>query len=278
MSLFDDLQASIAYIRGQIGERLPRVGLVLGSGLGELAASLNDAVEIEYSAIPGFPNPTVAGHHGRLIVGSMGGIGVACLQGRVHAYEGYPAELLGYGVRTLAGLGVSDLILTNAAGSLRAEVEPGRLMLIEDHINFSGVNPLVGENDDRLGPRFPDMTEAWDPQLRALAQEAAEEAGIADLASGVYLMVKGPNFETPAEIRMMIGMGAHAVGMSTVPEFIAARHAGLRVLGISSITNLGAGMQGRALTHEVTMSEGARAAIPLRALLERLVPKLGTGG
>ena len=275
MSLFDDLQLSIAHIKEQIGGRQPRIGLVLGSGLNELAASLKDAIEIEYSDIPRFPTPTVAGHHGRLIVGSLGGVEVACLQGRVHAYEGQPADKLGYGVRTLAGLGVGTMILTNAAGSLRADVGPGRLMLIEDHINFSGINPLVGENDDRLGPRFPDMTDAWNPDLRALAHESAAEGGVNDLTSGVYLMVKGPNFETPAEIRMMIGMGAHAVGMSTVPECIVARHAGLRVLGISSITNLGAGMQGGALTHEETMSEGARAAVPLRALLEKLIPKLG---
>lgn len=275
MSLFDDLQASIAYIVGRIAGRQPRVGLVLGSGLNDLAASLENPIEIEYSDIPCFPSPTVAGHHGRLIVGSIGGVQVACLQGRVHAYEGQPAERLGYGVRALAEIGVETLILTNASGSLRAEVGPGRLMVIEDHINISGINPLVGENDDRLGPRFPDMTDAWDPDLRALVYEAAAEAGVTDLASGIYLMVQGPNFETPAEIRMMIGMGAHAVGMSTVPECIVARHAGLRVLGISSITNLGAGMQGGALTHEETMSEGARAAIPLRALLECLIPKLG---
>lgn len=277
MSLFDDLQASIANIRGRIGERRPRIGLVLGSGSNDLAALLDDTVEIEYSEIPGFPSPTVSGHHGKLIVGMMTGVEVACLQGRVHAYEGYRAERLGYGVRTLAGLGVETLILTNAAGSLRADVGPGRLMLIEDHINFSGVNPLVGENDDRLGPRFLDLTEAWDPELRELAQEAAAEAGITDLTTGIYLMVKGPNFETPAEIRMMIGLGAHAVGMSTVPECVVARHAGLRVLGISSITNLGAGMQGGALTHDKTMAEGARAAIPLRELLLRLIPKLGAG-
>ncbi|TNE32102.1 MAG: purine-nucleoside phosphorylase [Alphaproteobacteria bacterium] len=275
MTLFDDIQASAAFLKDRLGERRPRIGLVLGSGLNDLAASLSDAMEIEYSAIPRFPTTTVSGHHGKLIVGSMGGVEVACLQGRVHAYEGQPAEKLGYGVRTLAGIGVEILILTNAAGSLRSDVGPGRLMLIEDHINFSGVNPLVGENDDRLGPRFPDMTDAWSADLRELAQKAAADAHVDDLTSGVYLMVKGPNFETPAEIRMMIGMGAHAVGMSTVPECIVARHAGLRVLGISSITNLGAGMQGGALTHEETMSEGARAAIPLRALLERLIPKLG---
>lgn len=275
MSLFDDLKTSIAFLNGRLGERRPRVGLVLGSGLNDLAASLTNPIDIEYNEIPCFPTPTVSGHHGRLIVGSMGGIDVACLQGRVHAYEGQPAEKLGYGVRTLAGVGVDTMILTNAAGSLRADVGPGRLMVIEDHINFSGVNPLVGENDDRLGPRFPDMTDAWSAELRALAHQAALEAGVNDLTSGVYLMVKGPNFETPAEIRMMIGLGAHAVGMSTVPECIVARHAGLRVLGISSITNLGAGMQGGALTHEETMSEGARAAVPLRALLEKLIPKLG---
>lgn len=275
MSLFDDLQLSVAHIKGCIGERQPQIGLVLGSGLSHLAASLNDAIEIEYADIPRFPIPTVAGHHGKLIVGSMGGVEVACLQGRVHAYEGQAVENLGYGVRTLAGIGVETMILTNAAGSLRADVGPGRLMLIEDHINFSAINPLVGENDDRLGPRFPDMTNAWNADLLALAQEAAVEAGITDLTGGTYLMVKGPNFETPAEIRMMIGMGAHAVGMSTVPECIVARHAGLRVIGISSITNLGAGMQGEALTHEETMREGARAVVPLGALLERLIPKLG---
>ena len=277
MSLFDDLQLSIGHIKGRIGERKPRIGLVLGSGLNNLAASLSDPVTIDYADIPRFPATTVEGHHGRLIVGAMGGIEVACLQGRVHAYEGHPAERLGYGVRTMAGIGVETLILTNAAGSLRADVGPGRLMVIEDHINFSGVNPLVGANDDRLGPRFPDMTDAWSKELRALVHESAAEAGISDLASGTYIMVKGPNFETPAEIRMMIGMGAHAVGMSTVPECIVARHAGLKVIGISSITNLGAGMQGGALTHEETMSEGARAAVPLRALLERLIPRLGAG-
>ena len=275
MSLYDNLQLSIGYINSRIGDRRPRIGMVLGSGLNDLATSLSNPIEIEYSDIPCFPTPTVFGHHGRLIVGAISGVDVACLQGRVHAYEGHPAEKLGYGVRTLAGIGIETLIVTNAAGSLRTDVGPGRLMLIEDHINLSDVNPLVGENDDRLGPRFPDMTDAWSADLRVLAHEAAAEAGVTDLSSGTYLMVKGPNFETPAEIRMMIGMGAHAVGMSTVPECIVARHAGLRVIGVSSITNLAAGLHVGALTHEETMSEGARAAVPLRAMLEKLVPKLG---
>jgi purine-nucleoside phosphorylase len=214
----------------------PRLGMILGSGLGAVADDVANATAIRYTEIPHFPLPTAKGHQGRLVLGTLENHAVAVLQGRSHLYEGYTAEQVAFPVRVLAALGARILIVTNAAGGLTGKVRTGDLMLITDHINFSGTNPLVGPNDDILGPRFPDMSEPYDPALRELARKVAREEGIT-LRAGVYVGVLGPSYETPAELEMLRGWGADAVGMSTVTEVIAARHAGLRVLGVTAITN-----------------------------------------
>jgi len=251
----------------------PRLGLVLGSGLGTVADALDPVAVVPYEELPGFPASSVAGHAGRLVLGELGGLPVACLQGRAHVYEGHPAAALRTPVRTLRRAGVEALVLTNAAGSLRPEVGPGRLMLIADHINLLGMNPLTGPNDDAVGPRFPSLRDAYDPALRERLHAVAERAGI-PLAEGVYLATAGPSFETPAEIRAFRVLGADAVGMSTVPEVIVARHAGLRVAAVSTITNLAEGMGGEALSHEQTLAAATAAAGDLRALLEGLCERL----
>lgn len=256
--MIDTIEKCAAAIKAAHGGEIPRVAIQLGSGLNAVADALEDTTLLSYADIPGFPQPSVQGHAGRLLIGSFRGEPLLCLQGRVHYYEGQglqPAVIL---VRTLKALEVEILTLTNAAGSLNEEMGLGSLMAITDHINFSGANPLIGPNDDSVGVRFPDMTEAYDPALRALLHEAAEETGT-KLHEGVYLMVTGPSFETPAEIRAFRTLGADAVGMSTVPECIVANHCGLRVVGISTITNLASGMSGEPLTHEETMREGALA-------------------
>jgi xanthosine phosphorylase len=251
----------------------PRVGLVLGSGLGGLADAVQDPVVIPYERLPGFPLGGVVGHAGRLVLGTLSGIPVAVLQGRAHLYEGTdPAKIL-VPIRTLRALGAEVLILTNAAGSLRQEVGPGRLMAIADHINLMGTNPLIGPNDDAVGPRFPSLRDAYDPALLTALDEAARALGI-DLAEGVYLAVTGPSFETPAEIRAFRALGADAVGMSTVPEVIAARHCGLRVAAVSAITNLAEGMGDQPLSHEQTLASAADAAGDLQRLLTRLLEDL----
>lgn len=260
-------------IKDRLQGDVPKIALTLGSGLNDIAAALTDFVRIPYSDIPGFPPPTVDGHCGQMIIGSLGGIPLLCLQGRAHVYEGHDLESVIFSVRTLWALGIETLILTNAAGSLRPEVGPGALMAITDHINLSGVNPLIGPNINEIGTRFTDMTHAWDPRLTALLKDAAIEQNIS-LSTGVYLMVTGPNFETPAEINAFRTMGADAVGMSTVPECLAARHAGINVVGISSITNLAAGMTKDALTHTETMKFGALAGKSLSKVLSAFVKKL----
>jgi xanthosine phosphorylase len=253
--------------------RSPRVGIVLGSGLGAVADAVADAETIDYAELPGFPRPTVEGHAGRAVVGDLGGVVVAVLQGRRHLYEGPPYEPIATPVRTLRAAGADTLILTNAAGSLRPEVGPGRLMAIADHINLTGRNPLVGPNDDAIGPRFPSLRDAYDPELRAALHATASDLGI-DLAEGVYLAVTGPSFETPAEIRAFAALGADAVGMSTVHETIVARHAGLRVAAISTITNLAEGLSHVPLSHEQTLRDAQRAAGDLARLLETFVGRL----
>lgn len=247
----------------------PRIGLVLGSGLGAFATRIEEARSIPYLDLPGFPHSGVSGHAGALVLGRIGGAEVAVLSGRAHFYEHGNAREMAVPIATLAALGVETLILTNAAGSLREEVGPGRVMLIGDHIAF-GPNPLIGVAGDE---RFVSMVDAYDPHLRALARAAAAEAGI-DLAEGVYMWFSGPSFETPAEIRMARALGADAVGMSTVPEVILARHAGLRVLGLSLVTNLGAGMTGRALSHDETKREAAAGGAAMGRLLTALLDRL----
>jgi xanthosine phosphorylase len=251
----------------------PRLGIVLGSGLGGLADGLEDAVAIPYGDLPGFPAPGIAGHQGRLVLGRLGGLPVACLQGRRHLYEGGDPGAMRGPVRALKHAGAEALLVTNAAGSLRPEVGPGSLMAISDHINMLGFNPLTGPNDDAVGPRFPSMSDAYDPELRAALQRAAQGLGIA-LPEGVYLATPGPSFETPAEIRAFRTLGADAVGMSTVPEVILARHCGLRVAGVSAITNLGEGMGGEELSHEQTLRYAELAARDLTRLVARFCEEL----
>ena len=252
------LEYARAWVRGRTEIR-PVVGLVLGSGLGALADRLEGAVSIPYVEIPEFPAPSVAGHAGRLVVGALGGVPVAAMQGRVHAYEGWSAEDLTFGVRLLAATGVRALLLTNATGAVNPGLAPGDLVRITDQLNLTGLNPLTGRNDERIGPRFPDMSQPYDPQLGALLDASAARLGI-PLGTGVYAGVAGPSYETPAEIRMLRILGADLVGMSTVLEVIAARHAGIRVAAVSLVTNLAAGLAGKPLSHAEVLAagEGAR--------------------
>ena len=245
----------------------PRLGVVLGSGLGAIAGAVADPVAIAYDELPGFPPPAVEGHAGRAILGRLAGVPAVVLQGRAHLYEGASPEAIVTPIRALRLAGVRTVLLTNAAGSLRDDLRPGGLMLIADHINLTGVNPLVGPNDDGLGPRFPSLRDAYDPALRAVLRETAGTLGIA-LGEGVYLAVSGPSFETPAEIRAFRALGADAVGMSTALEVIAARHCGLRVAAVSAITNLAEGLSDEPISHEGTLRDASRAASDLGRLIE----------
>ena len=245
-----------------------RLGIILGSGLGGIADALTGAERIPYTQLDGFPQPTVAGHGGTLHMGELNGLPVAIFAGRKHVYEGGDPGAMRVPIRLAKDLGADALLVTNAAGSLRAEVGPGRLMAITDHINLLGVNPLTGPNDDSVGPRFPSLRDAYDPDLRDKLHHAARALNI-ELAEGVYLATAGPTFETPAEIRMFRTLGADAVGMSTVPEVILARHAGLRVAAISAITNLAEGMGGEELSHEQTLRNAEIAARDLVRLIQR---------
>jgi xanthosine phosphorylase len=248
----------------------PRLGLVLGSGLGALADELTDAVTIPYAELPGFRVGTVFGHAGALTLGHLDGVPVACLRGRSHVYEGIDASAVTTPIRTLKLIGAEILVLTNAAGSLRPEAGPGSLVALTDHINLQGFNPLMGPNDDEVGPRFPSLSGIYDPDLRAGLHAAADALGT-PLHEGVYLAVTGPSFETRAEIRAFRTLGADLVGMSTVPEAIVARHCGLRVAAVSVVTNLAEGMGDSPLSHEQTLAEGERGAAELAPLLRRWV-------
>jgi len=251
----------------------PRVGVVLGSGLGGLADALENRVEIPYDEIPGWPASTAVGHAGVLVLGEVDGVPIAVMRGRVHLYEGVSADRAVFGVRALGRLGVRTLVLTNAAGGINEAYRPGMLVLISDHVNLQATSPLVGPNDEELGPRFPDMSDAYDPELRGLAHEAAGRLGL-ELPEGVYAAWLGPQFETPAEIRFMRAVGGDLAGMSTVPEVIAARHMGIRCLGISVVTNMAAGVLPEKIDHSAVLEVGARAAGSLTALLRELVPTL----
>jgi xanthosine phosphorylase len=248
----------------------PRLGLVLGSGLGGLADAVQGATAIPYAELPGFPVGSVAGHAGRLVLGTLAGTPVVVLQGRAHLYEGIPVSDLAVPVRTVRALGAEAIVLTNAAGSLNPQAGPGSLMALTDHINMMGVNPLTGLNDDAIGPRFVGLGDAYDLDLRAKLRAAAAAERV-DLSEGVYLAVGGPSFETPAEIRAFKILGADAVGMSTVPEVIVARHCGLRVAAVSAITNLAEGLGDEVLTHEHTLASAAIAAQDLQRVLTRFV-------
>ena len=273
MSPSDLIAGGAAALEARFGKSFPKDVIVLGSGLGRLAEKLSGAVRVPYGDIPGFSRSTVSGHSGNLIVGAAAGKPVALMQGRLHAYEGHSREAIATPIRILRRAGAERLILTNAAGGLKPEMTPGTLMAIEDHINLSGFNPLIGPNDDSIGPRFPDMTGAYDPALRAKLSEAAWAEGI-ELKSGVYIFTTGPNFETAAEIRMYAALGADAVGMSTVPECLVARHCGMKVAGVSVVTNLAAGIAAKPLSHEETLSEAGRAAERLERLLLKLLESL----
>jgi purine-nucleoside phosphorylase len=258
-----------AFVRGKT-DAPPDVGIVLGSGLGAFADQLEGSVAIPYAEIPGFPVSRVPGHAGRLVVGTLrtahGAAVVAAMQGRVHLYEGWPADEVAFGVRVLHGLGIRALLLTNAAGGIAATLAPGDLVRITDHLNLTGQSPLVGENDDQLGPRFPDLSAAWDPALGALLDAAAAASGVA-LKAGVYAGLLGPSYETPAEVRMLRTLGADVVGMSTVIEAIAARHAGLRIAGLSVVTNLAAGLAPAPLSHVEVQQTADRVKAQLGAVV-----------
>jgi purine-nucleoside phosphorylase len=249
------------------------IGVVLGSGLGAFAETLEDAVETPYSEIMGWPVSTAVGHAGKLVEGRIGATKIIVLAGRAHLYEGYSAREVTFGIRELAQRGVKSLVLTNAAGGINEKYRPGDLVLISDHINLLGTNPLTGPNDDILGPRFPDMTEAYSREYRQIAKHAGHELGIV-LEEGVYVAVAGPSYETPAEIRYMRTIGADLVGMSTVPETIAANHMGMRVLAISCVTNAAAGILPQKLVHEEVLETGARVRDTLVKLLRTIVPRL----
>lgn len=256
---------------------VPTIGITLGSGLGALAQRVEDATSIDFGELPGFPTPSVEGHHGKLVLGRLGGQDVACLQGRVHLYEGHPPQAVIPLVRTLKVLGCHTYFATNAAGALDADAQPGQLMLITDHINFQFGNPLVGKNDPEFGPRFPPMDGAYDAEHQQTLRDAASKLGIT-LREGVYLAALGPNFESHAEVRAFGILGANAVGMSTVPEVLVARHCGMRAAAVSVLTNLAAGLSDMVLSHEQTLQYGNAAADDLtRLVLEFLErqPKAG---
>jgi purine-nucleoside phosphorylase len=267
-ALRDRLDEAVGFVRSRT-VHAPRVGVVLGSGLGAFADTLDEPASIPYAEIPHFPASTVEGHGGALVIGRCGAVPVAVMKGRVHFYEGYPLQDVVFPVRMLARLGVRTLLLTNAAGGINTSFAPGDLMVIEDHVNLLG-NPLVGTNDETLGPRFPDMSEAYDRRLRERAVAACAAVGVR-CHRGVYVAMTGPSYETPAEIRMARLLGADAVGMSTVPEVIAARHMGLRVAGLSCITNMAAGVSGSPLDHREVLETGRRVTAALLQVLARLV-------
>jgi purine-nucleoside phosphorylase len=251
----------------------PKIALVLGSGLGAFADELQQATRISYEKIPGFPRSTAIGHAGRLVLGKIENIAVAAMQGRVHFYEGYSAQQVAFPMRVLGRLGIRSAILTNAAGGINTQYTQGALVVIRDHLNLQGINPLIGPNDDRFGPRFPDMTHAYWKPFREIALSEAKKLGIA-APEGVYAALAGPNYETPAEIRYLRTIGADLVGMSTVPETIAARQMGIRVLGISCVTNMAAGILDQVLDHKEVMETGERVKGQFIALLRAVLPRI----
>ncbi|MCP8616768.1 purine-nucleoside phosphorylase [Salirhabdus salicampi] len=245
----EQITQSKTYITEQINGKVPVIGLILGSGLGVLADEIEDATVIPYDEIPHFPQSTVAGHKGQLVVGTLEGKQVIAMQGRFHFYEGYGMDQVTFPIRVMKELGVKQLLVTNAAGGINEDFNPGDLMLIRDHINFTGTNPLIGPNDDHFGPRFPDMSQAYSRHLLEHARQSANKLGL-PVQEGVYIGVSGPTYETGAEVNMLRTLGGDAVGMSTVPEVIVARHAGLAVLGISCISNMAAGILDQPLSHD----------------------------
>lgn len=266
------IKEAAQYIEGKIAIK-PEIGLIMGSGLGVLGDLIEEAVVIPYSDIPHFPVSTVEGHAGDLLVGKLAGRNVVLMKGRFHMYEGYGPELTAFPVRVMKALGASSLLVTNAAGGINLNFASGNLMLISDHINLTGKNPLIGPNDNELGVRFPDMSEAYSKRLRGIAAEIANEQGFS-LQEGVYAGLLGPTYETPAEIRMLRTLGADAVGMSTVAEVIAARHSGIEVVGISCITNMAAGILDQPLSHDEVMETAERVKSQFLGLVTALIAKM----
>jgi len=282
MDLFSKAEAAVKYVRER-AQVSPKVGVILGSGLGGFASQVKDAVAIPYAEIPNFPQSTVAGHSGKLVLGTIGGVQVAVMQGRVHAYEGYSMDQVTFPARVLGMLGCAKLIVTNAAGGIRPDIPPGSLVVISDHINLTGHNAALGANEERFacikgaGQRFFDMTTAYSPALRKLAHDEGAKQGIS-LTEGVYIAVLGPSYETPAEIRAFRTLGADMVGMSTVHEVIIARHMGLEVLGLSLVTNLAAGVSGDVIHHEEVMDIGRRVEAQFTGLVSALIPQVAAAG
>jgi purine-nucleoside phosphorylase len=251
----------------------PTIGLILGSGLGAFADSLSDFTRVPYAQIPAFPRSTAIGHAGQMVIGNAGAVAVAAMQGRVHLYEGYSAQEVAFPIRVFARMGVRAVILTNAAGGINLKYQQGALVLIKDHINLQGQNPLTGPNDDRFGVRFPDMTHVYSRPYGKAAQEEAAKLGIA-LEDGVYAGLLGPSYETPAEIRYLRTIGADLVGMSTIAEVIAARHMGIKVLAISCVTNMAAGILDQVLSHQEVMETGEKVRGQFEALLRAVLPRI----
>lgn len=266
------MNKSIDYIKGKIKNQ-PEIGIVLGSGLGDFADAIEDKIEIPYTEIPGFPVSTVKGHDGKLIFGKFNSKEVCVMKGRIHYYEGYDIKEVVYPIEVLAGLGIKTLILTNAAGGVNTDFEPADLMIINDHINLMGKNPLIGPNDEDLGPRFPDMTDLYNKDLIEVAEKSAKKLGI-DIKEGVYMYFTGPSYETAAEVRMARILGADAVGMSTVPEAIIARHRGLKILGISTITNMSTGILDTPLDHTEVVEVGQEVAGKFKELLKEIIEEI----
>jgi purine-nucleoside phosphorylase len=271
-SLWERVEETASDIRSRCA-LLPETAIVLGSGLGDFSDTLLDALATPYASLPHWPASKVVGHAGRLVIGTVAGRRIAALSGRVHFYEGYDLATVVFATRVMGRLGVKRFILTNAAGGINAAFAQGALMIIDDHINLMGSNPLIGPNDDRFGPRFPDMSEVYSARLRKMADEAARAKGVG-VSHGIYLATQGPSYETPAEIRLFRSMGADAVGMSTVPEAIAARHMGMEVLGISCISNMAAGMSPQPIVHEEVLATMQRVRSSFISLLEGIIERL----
>ena len=272
MAYYDLVSEAAAAVRARVGE-IPRTAIVLGSGLGDFAGSLGDAVTLPYADLPHWPASRVIGHEGKLVVGTSRGRRIAALAGRCHLYEGHDVRTVTFAIRVLGLLGINTLIVTNAAGGINTGFSQGALMVIDDHVNLMGANPLVGENDERFGPRFPDMTEVYSSRLRGIADQAGRANGMV-LPHGIYVALLGPSYETPAEIRYLRTIGGDAVGMSTVPEALVARHMGVDVLGISCITNMAAGVLAKPLDHAEVMETARRVRGQFIGLLEGIVERL----
>ncbi len=271
--IFEQSTEAAEYVHGKIGGLTPQLAIVLGSGLGAVADAVENAVVIPYTEIPYFPKSTAPGHGGRMVTGTLGGVPVLVMQGRVHFYEGYTPQQVTFPMRVLGRFGIKTVILTNAAGGVNPAYSVGQLVLIADHINYLGFNPAVGPNDERVGLRFYDMTEAYSRELRAVAQTTGAEMGLT-LVEGVYLATTGPSYETPAEIRAFRQLGADLVGMSTVPETIIARHEGMNVLGISCVSNLAAGISPHPLTAEEVFETGKMVQGQMAELMKRLAARI----